>query len=611
MKSLKRRPLLQIIFFLILWGGVYPVVQYGEIWAEEKGGVSPGEKIYREHCLRCHGELGRGGQRNFGAKNPASRTIPSLNTGAIKLALTTDKFGDVLNRKTLKEFVLKGSKVEGTESTLSQPAFKEKLTEAQIDQVLDYVATLPDTRPIRYTIPRLLFLGGFWIFLGLVIWTIQVKKRILNSLDQPKIPLSQFDQLRLMELDACTECGECVTWCPVYLQDQREAITPRKKIADFREIVKAQYGPNAILFDCNPVDPESIRDFARSLYECSTCGQCHFVCPSRIDTVELWEKIRRSMVELGFGPMENQIPLVKNTKAYDNPWGQPRSSRAHWARAGRKEKTLIAPPKEIKKGAEILYFVGCTASFDANLREIAINTTNILNTLELNWGFLANQEKCCGSVLLRMGDKEFERIASENIKMFNELGIKTLVTSCAGCFKTIRQDYPKIGELHFEVIPFATLLVRLIDEGKIKFNKKLNLKVTYHDPCHMGRACGEFDDPRKVLKALAEAGIEFVEMERVRENSRCCGAGGGLKSGYPDIQQKMTKERVRDAERTGATELISTCPFCYQGLQKEIITMGSSIQMRDLVELVALALGLPSTRIQKEEAQEKEDLPSS
>jgi len=573
----------------------------GMTLAEETIEISPGEKLYREHCLRCHGNLGRGGQGNFGAKNPASRVIPSLNTGAIKLALTTNKFGDVLNRKTIKDFILKGSKVEGTESTVSQPAFKEKLTEAQVDQVLDYVSTLPDTRPIRYTISRLIFLIGFWVFLGLAIWTIHVKKKISNSVDLPKIPLSHFDKLRLMELDACTDCGECITWCPVYQQDERETITPRKKIANFREMVKAQYGPNAIFFDYNPVDPDWVKDFVRSLYECSTCGQCHFVCPSRIDTVELWERIRRCIVDLGFGPLENQTLLVKNTKAYDNPWGQPRSSRAHWARAGKRDKTLIAPPKEIKKGAELLYFVGCTASYDSNLREIAINTTNILNALELNWGFLANQEKCCGSVLLRMGDREFERIASENIKMFNELGIKTLVTSCAGCFKTIRQDYPKIGDLNFEVIPIATLLVRLIKEGKIKFNKRLNLKVTYHDPCHMGRACGEYDDPREVLKALSEVGVEFVEMERIRENSRCCGAGGGLKAGYPDIQQKMTQERVKDAERTGATDLISTCPFCYQGLQKEIIAMDSMIRMRDLVELVALAMGLPSTRITQEE----------
>jgi len=586
-----------VIFILFFHSPVFG----GETLSEKKVEIPPGEKLYREHCLRCHGELGIGGQGNFGAKNPASQTIPSLNTGSIKLALTSDKFGDAWNRKIIKEFVLKGSKVEGTESTLSQPAFKEKLTEAQVDQVLDYVVTLPDTRPVRYTTSRLIFLGGFWIFLGLVVWSIQTKRKILNSLDLPKFPVHDIDRLRLMELDACTNCGECVTWCPVYQQDEREAITPRKKIEDFREMLKAQYGVNASFFNCNPVDSQTLKEFTRSLYECSTCGQCHFVCPARIDTVELWEGIRRCIVDLGFGPLENQALLVKNTKAYDNPWGQPRSSRAHWARAGKKEKTLIAPPKEIKEGTDILYFVGCTASFDANLREIAINTTNILNALELNWGFLANQEKCCGSVLLRMGDKEFERIASENITLFHQYGIKTLVTSCAGCFKTIKQDYPKVGELNFEVIPFATLLIRLIEEGKIKFSKKLNLKVTYHDPCHMGRASGEFDIPRKVLTALSEAGVEFIEMERNRENSRCCGAGGGLKAGFPDIQQKMTQERVRDAERTGATDLVSACPFCYQGLQKEIVSMGSSLRMRDLVELVALAMGLPSTRMIKEE----------
>jgi heterodisulfide reductase subunit D len=576
----------------------------GEAPAVEKVEMSPGEKLYREHCLRCHGELGIGGQGNFGTKNPASRIIPSLNTGAMKLALTTDKFGDVLNKKTIKEFILKGSKVEGTESSISQPAFKQKLTEAQIDQVLGYVATLPDTRPIRYTIPRLLFLGGFWIFLGLVVWSFQTRRKILNSVDLPKIPVQELDQLRLMELDACTSCGECVTWCPVYLQDKREAITPREKIADFKKMVEAQHGPNAVFFDYNPVDPETLKDFTKSLYECSTCGQCHFVCPSRIDTVEMWEGIRRCVVDLGLGPLENQAHLVKNTKAYDNPWGQPRSSRAHWARTGKKEKTLIAPPREIQEGNEILYFVGCTASFDANLREIAINSTNILNALELNWGFLANQEKCCGSVLLRMGDKEFERIASENIKLFHQYGINTLVTSCSGCFKTIKQDYPKVEALRFEVIPFATLLWRLIEAGKITFQKKLNIKVTYHDPCHLGRASGEYDVPRKILAALSEAGVEFVEMERSRENSRCCGAGGGLKAGFPEIQQKMTQERVRDAERTGATDLVSSCPFCFQSLQKEIVTMGSSIRMRDLVELVALAMGLPATRISKEEQKE-------
>lgn len=586
---------LTILLCSFLWLLLCPSFFYGRAFAEGKVEVSPGEKIYREHCLRCHGELGIGGQGNSGAKNPASRIIPSLNTGALKLALTTDTYGEVFNQKTVKALIWNGSKVEGLESTIDLPAFKEKLTEEQVDQVIQYLATLPDTRPVRYTIPRLILLGFFWIFLGLVVWNIRMKKNILTSVDLPKIPIGQLDQLQLMELDACTDCAECVSWCPVYSQDEKMGITARKKIATFKKIIQAQHNPNAVLFGYNPVSSEEMKDFAKNLYECSTCGQCHVVCPSRIDTVELWEGIRRCVVDLGFGPLENHMPLIKNVMAYDNPWGQPRSSRANWARAGKREKALIAPPKEIKKGAEILYFVGCTASYDSNVREVAINTTNILNALELDWGFLGNQEKCCGSVLLRMGDKEFERLASENIKMFNELGIKTLVTSCAGCFKTIKQDYPKVRKLNFEVIPIATLLVRLIEEGKIKFINKLNMKVTYHDPCHMGRACNEYDNPRKVLQALSEVGIELIEMERTRENSKCCGGGGGLKAGFPDIQNRMAQERVRDAERTGAERLVSTCPFCYQGLQVGINAIRSNVKMMDLTELVTLAMGIKAT----------------
>ena len=157
MKTFRCNPSLWIVLFLGIF--LFPVLMPEVSVAEKKPDLPPGEKLYREHCLRCHGELGIGGQGNFGAKNPASRIMPSLNTASIKLALTTETFGDTWNRKIIKEFIMKGSKVEGTESTLSQPVFKEKLTEAQVELVLDYVATLPDTRPIRYTIPRKKSLG--------------------------------------------------------------------------------------------------------------------------------------------------------------------------------------------------------------------------------------------------------------------------------------------------------------------------------------------------------------------------------------------------------------------------------------------------------------------
>jgi heterodisulfide reductase subunit D len=219
---------------------------------------------------------------------------------------------------------------------------------------------------------------------------------------------------------------------------------------------------------------------------------------------------------------------------------------------------------------------------------VAINTTNILQAAGVDFGILGIKEKCCGSVLLRMGDKEYERIAQENIKQFNELGFKTMITSCAGCYKTIKEDYPKVGKLNFEVKHTLEYIIELIEAGKLKLTKPVNLKVTYHDPCHLGRHSGVYEAPRKLLKMIP--GLELIEMERHGENARCCGAGGGLKSGYPDIQNKISQTRIREAEATGATELVSACPFCYQGLQVGIQALDSKLTMRDITELVLMAI---------------------
>lgn len=242
---------------------------------------------------------------------------------------------------------------------------------------------------------------------------------------------------------------------------------------------------------------------------------------------------------------------------------------------------------------DILYYVGCTASYDINVKEVGINTINILNALGLKFGILGKEEKCCGSVLLRIGDYEFERLSEYNIRLFNSLNVKMLVTSCAGCFRTIKEDYKKMGKLNMEVLHTCELLARLLKENKLELKHEVPLKVTYHDPCHMGRHSNVFHTPREVLRAIP--GIEFVEMDRIYEFSRCCGAGGGLKAGFSDIQNLMAQERVRDAERTGAQRLVSTCPFCYQGLQIGINAIQSKVKMTDLTELVALSMGIEAT----------------
>lgn len=410
-----------------------------------------------------------------------------------------------------------------------------------------------------------------------------------------KINVDNLSPRQLIELDACTRCGECVQWCPVYNQDEREGVTPRSKATRLRKILSSQHGLFRAdgflgrLLRRKQVSKAELDRFAADLYECSTCRQCHFVCPSQIETVELWEGIRQSFVDAGYGPLETQKNLIQSVKSYDNPWGQPRSSRSRWAKGAKRKHKIAEEPKDItREKAEVLYFVGCTGSYDVNVEPVAINTVNILHAAGVDFGILGIKEKCCGSVLLRMGDKEYERIARENIDQFNQLGFKTMVTSCAGCYKTFKHDYPRVAGLNFEVKHTLEFIIDLIESGKLILKHPVSRKVTYHDPCHLGRHSGIYDAPRKLLRLIP--GIELVEMERSREYSRCCGAGGGLKSGYPDIQNKISQQRIKEAEATGATDLVSACPFCYQGLQVGIQALESKLTMRDITELVCMAL---------------------
>ena len=206
----------------------------------------------------------------------------------------------------------------------------------------------------------------------------------------------------------------------------------------------------------------------------------------------------------------------------------------------------------------------------------------------MDYGILGSEEKCCASVLLRMGDPEHKRVFQENIDLFNSLGIDTLISSCSGCFKTILQDYPRVAPLRFEVLHTVEYLARLLKQGKLAFPHPVNRTVTYHDPCHLGRATGGFEAPRTILKAIP--GLRLVEMPRNRDYSRCCGAGGGLKAGFPEIQNKMAQRRIREAEDTGAEQLVSCCPFCFQGLNIGITGLASPMVMRDLSSLVAESL---------------------
>jgi heterodisulfide reductase subunit D len=283
--------------------------------------------------------------------------------------------------------------------------------------------------------------------------------------------------------------------------------------------------------------------------------------------------------------------LIDGLKNYGNPWLQPRSAREKWAKELGKKKIKIKNLN--KEKVKVLYYVGCTAGVDPNMKKIAIATSKVLASAGVDFGILGNEETCCGSIYRRIGDEvNFKDLAQINIKRFNELydaGVETIVTACAGCYRSIHEEYPEyaddFGEVKPRVLHVVEFVNELVKDKKFDMRKEQNIHVTYHDPCHIGRHCGLYEPPREVIKAIP--GVEFTEMPRNRDFSFCCGAGGGFRTQYFDVALETAVKRVKEAEETGADYMLSTCPFCYQNLSLGIQESNSHLQFSDVTEVLA------------------------
>lgn len=231
----------------------------------------------------------------------------------------------------------------------------------------------------------------------------------------------------------------------------------------------------------------------------------------------------------------------------------------------------------------IIYFPGCMATYRAN--DISKSTIELLKRGGVEFELMGEDEWCCGSVMLRTGNTEVaDELREHNLEALKAHDADLVITSCSGCFKTIKLDYEKeAGLLDFRVKHVLEILKELIEEGKLKF-PKIEMKVTYHDPCHLGRHSGMYDIPRDILGKVP--GLELVEMPRNRENARCCGAGGGVRAAYRELADKMADARIEEAMGTGAEVLTSACPFCTFALREAAERKGSKIRVLDLPEFL-------------------------
>ncbi|MFX1564399.1 MAG: (Fe-S)-binding protein [Promethearchaeota archaeon] len=437
--------------------------------------------------------------------------------------------------------------------------------------------------------------------------------------NKEKMSFPQLTRKQTMELDACVDCGECVKFCPVFDQLQREGVTARGKIRNLREMVKHVYGIMGRARGGSLIDKNKIDKFVEDLYLCTVCGQCQTVCESRIKSCSLWETIRADMVKQGFGPLERQRQWPTNVKTKYNPYGEDHLARSNWL------------PSDVKvaETADIAYFVGCTSSY--KMQHLAITTARILNKLNIDFVLPGNDERCCGSPLIRTGQIEVVKdLVQHNVNTIREKGVNLVVYSCSGCFRTSVFDWPRYyGKLPFKVQHITQLLAKKLETVKIDPLPGVEERVAYHDPCHLGRHVGVYDEPRRILELLP--GITLVEMKRTREYSRCCGAGGGVKAGIPELaleiaakrihdakptsspaqvkeaaknltreyhelseeekavmplEERMAWERVGEIMETGATMVVSACPFCVLNLTHGMQRLGLDIPVVDIVTLV-------------------------
>jgi heterodisulfide reductase subunit D len=377
----------------------------------------------------------------------------------------------------------------------------------------------------------------------------------------------------LRELYHCLHCHLCnfADWhaldewlplCPTYAYFGFESFSASGKMELARALLSGELKPS----------PRTLQ----ILFSDLGCGACHQQCRGltglKVEHVELFEELKARLVERGYGPLPEQRAYAESVRKNHNPYRERHEERTSWLE------------RELPERAETVYFVGCTSSY--RQREIARSTAEVLLRSGVEFTVLED-EWCCGSPLLRTGQRKLAReVAEHNLEALRRAGARRVVFSCAGCYRTFSKDYPRLlgREPGLELLHTSQYFLRILSGRGLKGNGG---RVTYHDPCHLGRGMGVYDPPRELLRRMYGEG--FVEMRRSRENSWCCGAGSGVKAAFPDFALWSAARRLEEAEGVEAEVLVSTCPFCKRNLGDASRKRGG-MEVRDLSELLEGAL---------------------
>ena len=357
------------------------------------------------------------------------------------------------------------------------------------------------------------------------------------------------------ELETCfgTSCGFCERGCPVYQSMKVKTLCMKGRNRTMLGLIQGK-------FEITPA-------VVQAAFECTLCGNCDRWCS--LKNTEHTRAFREYLLKHGIEPIKEHSSLQASIKNYGNPWFQPRSARNRWTKG-------LNIPKAAPKKQNVIFFAGCTSAVTRQLNRSLVASAKLLQKAGVSFATMGHDEPCCGSTLLRVGQTDaFNELATENLKKFESLGIRKIVTACPGCYTTLKKTMED-AKSKIEVTHISKEIAQLVRDGRLKLNKSEE-RMTYHDPCHLGRLGGVFEEPREIVRASAN----FVEMPNNRYESRCCGAGAGLQSAFPKLSKDLASKRVAEAKATGATTIVTSCPFC----ETQLRTV-PGVKVVDLMELL-------------------------
>lgn len=369
-----------------------------------------------------------------------------------------------------------------------------------------------------------------------------------------------IDEIRQAGGDAfrfCYQCGKCDTVCPW------------NKVRPFsiRKIIREAS------FGLTEIEGEDI-------WRCTTCGACPQQCPRGVKQIAVGVSLRR--VASTYDVFPASVRSARTARASiiseGNPLQFERKKRSEWANG--------LSVKPFKEGMEILYFVGCYLSFDPRMKKVATATVTILKKAGIDFGILGVNENCCGESIRKTGSEDvFKRLARENIRTFIEKGVTKILVSSPHCYHTFKNEYPEF-KVNFEVIHISQYLVALVNEGRLVFGKEFGKKVTYHDPCYLGRHNGIYDEPRALLKKIP--GLDLIEMAASRRDSLCCGGGGGRIWMDTPKGERFSDLRIEQARTAGAEVLVTCCPYCITNFEESRLNLayGDVLAVKDITEII-------------------------